>query len=156
MRSRCGRCCLSIHADANELPFADGFFDVLTSINSLFFYVNDGDFLRDKILRCVKPGGEIGVIVPGFYREYADGIPENLQPHWADELNRWHTVQWWVDCFSASGVVDVTLADTLPDGEGNAIYRRFAKVVNAHENPFNVIAADNITFIRIVAKRREV
>lgn len=100
------------------------------SVNSLLFYVTDGEFLREKILRHVKPGGEIGVIVPGFYREYTDGIPEDLKPHWSDQLDKWHTL----DCM---------------------IYKKSAMIVNAYEEPFNVIAGDNITFIRIIAKRKE-
>ncbi|HEX2945186.1 MAG TPA: methyltransferase domain-containing protein [Clostridia bacterium] len=144
-----------IRADAKELPFPDGYFDILMSVNSLFFYVTDGQFLREKILRHVKPGGEIGVIVPGFYREYTDGIPEDLKPYWLDELNKWHTLDWWVDCFTASEAVDILIADTLPDNEGNTIYKKSAMIVNAHEEPFNAIAGDNITFIRIIAKRKE-
>ncbi len=144
-----------IHADAQDLPFAEGFFDALISVNSLFFYVADGDFLREKILKYVKPGGEIGIIVPGFYREYTDGVPDALKPYWLEELNKWHTLDWWTECFTASGVVDILIADTLPDNEGNTIYKKSCMMINAHEEPFNVIAGDNITFIRIIAKRKE-
>ena len=64
-------------------------------------------------------------------------------------------MDWWVDCFESSGMVDVLVADTLPDNEGSMIYRKSAMMVNAHEEPFNVIAGDNITFIRIIARRKE-
>lgn len=144
-----------IHADATALPFADGYFDAMTSVNSLFFYVTDGAFLREKLLRLVKPGGEIGVIVPGFLHAYADGIPDELKPYWSDQLDGWHTPHWWEDCFAASGMVEDLRVDTLPQNEGNALYRRSAALVNAHEEPFNVLAGDNITFIRILAKRKE-
>lgn len=143
-----------IHADANDLPFADGYFDALTSINSLFFYVTDGTFLREKILKLVKPGGEIAVIVPGFLREYTDGIPENLKPYWSEQLDKWHTPDWWIDCFNASEMADILIADTLPENEGNILYKKSAMIFNAHEEPFNVIAGDNISFIRIVARRK--
>jgi SAM-dependent methyltransferase len=144
-----------IHADAHDLPFADDYFDVLMSVNSIFFYVTDGKFLKEKILRFVKPGGEIGIIVPGFYKEYTDGIPGTLKPYWLDELNKWHTLDWWVNCFNDTGIVDILVADTLPDNEGNIIYKKSAMIMNSHEEPFNTIAGDNITFIRIIAKRRE-
>lgn len=144
-----------IHADAQALPFAEDFFDVLMSVNSLFFYVTDGDFLREKILKHVKPGGEIGVIIPGFHQAYTHGVPEELKPYWLDELNKWHTLQWWIDCFEASGIVDLLVADTLPDNEGSMIYRKSSMMVGAHEEPFNVIARDNITFIRLIARRKE-
>lgn len=144
-----------IYADAHNLPFAEGYFDALMSINSLFFYVTDGEFLREKIIKYVKPGGEIGVIVPGFYREYADGVPADLKPYWSEELDQWHTLDWWADCFTASGATDILIADTLPDNEGNTIYRKSALIADNHEDPFNIIAGDNITFIRIIARRKE-
>ena len=142
-----------IHADAVDLPFADEFFDVMVSINALFFFTPDGQFLRKHIFRHVKPGGEIGVVVPGFYEQY-DPIPDELKAHWHPDFDRWHTLDWWKNAFNESGMVDIVIADTFPDGEGNTIYRKSAQMVNAHEEPFNVLAIDNITFIRIIAKRK--
>ncbi len=143
-----------LRADARDLPFADNFFDAMVSINSLFFYATKEGFLADHLFRHVKPGGEIGVIVPGFLREYGDEVPENLRPYWSEQLEKWHSLSWWIDCFEKSGQVDIVLADTLPDDEGNMIYRRSAMIVNAHEEPFNMIAGDNITFIRLIATRK--
>mgnify|MGYP001010190218 FL=1 len=117
-----------IRADANALPFADDFFDAMVSINSLFFYVTGGAFLREKILRCIKPGGEIGVVVPGFIHAYTDGIPEELKPHWHDDLNHWHTLDWWVNCFESSGEAEIATADTLPGDEGNRIFMKSMRI----------------------------
>jgi len=50
-------------------------------------------------------------------------------------------------------MVDIMIADTFPNQEGNAIFRKSTMIVNSHENPFHVLAMDNITFIRIIAKR---
>lgn len=36
-----------IHAEANDLPYAENYFDALVSINSIFFYVTDSDYLRE-------------------------------------------------------------------------------------------------------------
>ncbi len=143
-----------IHADARELPYADEFFDAMVSINSVFFYATDEEFLKNNLIRHVKPGGEIGIIVPGFYNEYNGKIPTELKPHWSDELNNWHTLEWWINHLNSSGMVDIILADTLPDNEGNMIYKRSAMIFNCHEAPFNVLAGDNITFIRIIARRK--
>lgn len=142
-----------IHADARELPFADGFFDALSSINSLFFYVTDEVFLREAILRCVRPGGIIAAIVPGFHRAYTGGIPEALKPHWSGELDGWRTADWWRDLFERTGVVNVLRADTMGE-EGTRLYHQSARLAGAAEAPFNVLAGDNITFIRIAAKKR--
>jgi SAM-dependent methyltransferase len=143
-----------IQADANSLPYPDEFFDAMLSVNSIFFYATEESFLKNHLIRHVKPGGEIGIVVPGFYREYNDGIPDNLKPYWADELNNWHTLDWWEYHLNNSGMVDIITADTLPDNEGNILYKKSAKIFNAHEEPFNVLAGENITFIRIIAKRK--
>lgn len=143
-----------VHADAKELPFADEFFDAMVSINSLFFFATDESFLKNNLIRHIKPGGEIGIIVPGFFHEYIDGIPEHLKLYWSDELENWHSLDWWENHLRRSGMVDIVMADTLPDNEGNMIYNRSAMMVNAHEEPFNVLAGENITFIRIIARRK--
>lgn len=137
-----------------ELPFADDFFDAMVSINSLFFYATEEAFLKEHILRNVKPGGEIGLILPCFLREYEDGVPEELQPHWANELYNWHTLEWWVKHLEQSGMVDIVVADHLPDQEGSRIYQQSSCMFNSHEMPFNVLARDNISFVRIVAVRK--
>src|SRR4028119_649392 len=47
-----------IHADARLLPFAAGFFDVIISIDSFFYYGTD-DLYLNSIARFLKPGGQL-------------------------------------------------------------------------------------------------
>ena len=142
-----------IQADANELPFADGFFDALVSINALLFFTPDGHFLKNHVFRHIKSGGEIGVVIPGFYEQYGT-IPDELKPYWHPDIDKWHTLEWWTNAFLESGMVDIIRADTFPNQEGNTIYRKSTMMVNSHDNPFNALAVDNITFIRIIAKKK--
>lgn len=144
-----------IHADANDLPYAEYYFDALVSINSIFFYAKDSDYLREHLLKLIKPDGEIGIIVPGFVHEYADGLPDAYKPY-ADSfgLNNWHTPDWWKKLFEQTGIVDVILADNLSDNKGKELYQKTMKIFNAHEEPFNMVAWDDMTFIRIIAKRK--
>jgi len=142
-----------IHADAKDLPFADDFFDAMVSINAVFFFTPDGQFLKEHIFRHVKPGGDIGIVVPGFYKQY-NPIPDELKAHWHPDIDKWYTLDWWVNAIIVSNMVDIIIADTFPEKEGNMIYRKSTQMVNSHENPFNVLAIDNITFIRIIAKRK--
>ena len=131
----------------------DEFFDAMVSINALFFFTPDGQFLKEHVFRYVKPGGEIGVVVPGFYKQYYP-IPDELKPHWVPELDNWRTLEWWKNAFIESGVFDIVIADTFPNQEGNRIFRKSTIIIGRHEAPFNAIANDNITFIRIIAKKR--
>ena len=144
-----------IQADANNLPFADNYFDAMVSINSLFFYATGESFLKEHILRNVKPGGEIGIIVPSFLHEYTDNYPESYEPYIDSYgIRGWHTSEWWKAHLEKTGLVDVILADNLADNDGADVYHKSAQMVNAHEEPFNIIAWDDITFARIIAKRR--
>ncbi len=145
-----------VHADVNNLPYSDGYFDAMVSINSLFFYATEDGFLKDKLLRHIKPGGEIGIIVPGFKHEYTGNYPESYKHYIENEnwgLENWHTAQWWKNHMEKSGLADVISADDM-NGEGTEIFHKSINVVNAHEEPFNVISWDDITFSRIIAKRK--
>lgn len=144
-----------IHADASNLPFADDYFDAMVSVNSLFFYATEEAFLKEHLLHNVKPGGEIGMIVPSFLHEYSDDYPESYKPFIKDfGIKNWHTAEWWKNHFEKTGMVDVILADNLADSDGADVYHKSACMVNAHEEPFNIIAWDDITFTRIIAKRK--
>ena len=145
-----------ICADAMALPFAEEFFDAVVSINSIFFYITDSDLLKEKILRYVKPGGQIGIIVPCFYEDYSENVPDELKGLWHSDFNMWHTLTWWQNCFVDTNEVEISVADTLPDNQGNAIYNRSAMIVNAHEEPVNVAIKDRVTFVRIIARRKHV
>lgn len=144
-----------IRADANDLPFADHYFDVMVSINSLFLYATGETFLKEHLLRNIKPGGEIGIIVPSFLREYSDNYPESYKPYIDDfGIRGWHTEGWWKNHLEKTGLVDVILADHLAENEGKELYHKSAYMWNAHEEPFNVVAWEDITFARIIAKRK--
>jgi SAM-dependent methyltransferase len=143
-----------IHADAHDLPFADNYFDAMVSINSIFLYVTDEEFLKKHLFCHVKPGGEIGIIVPGFLHEYMEGIPEEFEPFWINNLDHWHTLEWWIDILNKSGEVDIILADTFPDNGGNKLYRKDTMIFNTHNSPLHVFAIDNFAFFRILVKRK--
>lgn len=142
-------------SDALNLPFPENFFDTIISINSLFFYVSDSEILKNKILRFVKPGGEIGIIVPGFYEDYSNTIPEDLKNVWHSDFYKWHTLDWWKKCFEGTNEVELITADTLPGNEGNEIYNKSAMIYNAHEEPVNIAIKDKATFIRIIARKKK-
>jgi SAM-dependent methyltransferase len=57
-----------LNADGTKLPFAENFFDALIAINSMWFFATEELYLRHRLINFVKPGGEFGVVLPGFYR----------------------------------------------------------------------------------------
>jgi cyclopropane fatty-acyl-phospholipid synthase-like methyltransferase len=104
-----------IHADARSLPYAEAFFDAIVCVDAYIYFGTD-DLYLDTLHKFVKPGGQIGIVVPGFMQEINGALPEHLLPFWAQECWTWHTVEWWQRLWSRTGLVAVLQADQLPDG----------------------------------------
>lgn len=104
-----------VHADARSLPFADEFFDAIVSIDSFFYYGTD-DLYLNYLSRFVKPGGVIGIAGAGTMREFEGVLPPHLKEWWTPEMWCLHSAEWWRWHWQRTGMVDVLLADTMPDG----------------------------------------
>jgi ubiquinone/menaquinone biosynthesis C-methylase UbiE len=76
-----------IQGNALEMPFADGFFDAVISINSIWSYGTDETFVDSQLARVIKPGGEIRIVIPGFFSELYE-VPEHLKPYWHPDFDR--------------------------------------------------------------------
>jgi cyclopropane fatty-acyl-phospholipid synthase-like methyltransferase len=104
-----------IHSDARSLPFAAGFFDVIISIDSFFYYGTD-DLYLNSLARFLKPGGQLGIAGAGLMQEIQSTVPAHLQQWWTPDLWCLHSAQWWQRHWQRTGIVEVKVADTLPDG----------------------------------------
>lgn len=106
-----------IHAEAHALPYADGFFDAVLSVDSYQYYGTD-DLYLGYIQRFLRPGGALGIVVPGLTHELpATGVPAHLQSFWEPkECFSFHTCPWWRRHLDQSQVLDIEVADVLEDG----------------------------------------
>jgi cyclopropane fatty-acyl-phospholipid synthase-like methyltransferase len=105
-----------IRADARSLPFAEEFFDAIVSIDS-FMYFGTDDLYLNYLARFVRPGGSIGIALAGFMREIEDEVPEHLAKWWsAEKPYCLHSADWWRRHWQRSGIVEIALADAMPDG----------------------------------------
>jgi SAM-dependent methyltransferase len=104
-----------IHADARALPWARGFFDAIICVDAYIYFGTD-DFYLNYLHQFVKPGGQIGVVVPGFTREFDPPLPEHLRPFWGQDCWTWHGADWWRNHWNRTELVDVEIADIMPDG----------------------------------------
>jgi SAM-dependent methyltransferase len=148
-----------LNADATRLPFAENFFDAIIGINSLWFFASEDLYLRHRLINFVKPGGQIGVVLPGFYQDFEgdlpDDLPKHLKPYWAScALCAWHSADWWRRHFHRTEEVNILLADNFPDKEGYRTYLRWEEVMQYPEKIAGDDAGRNITFIRLVARRK--
>jgi SAM-dependent methyltransferase len=104
-----------IYAEAHALPFAPDFFDAAVSMDA-YHYFGTNDLYMQYFASFVKPGGQIGIVVPGLQREFTDGLPEHIAPYWPADFWSFHSPAWWQEHWRRSGQIEVTTADMVPDG----------------------------------------
>ena len=105
-----------IHAEAHSLPYADGFFDAIVSIDSYQYYGTDALYLG-YISRFLKQEGQIGIVVPALIQEFDEsGPPEHMRPFWHPDIYSFHTPGWWAQLWHFSQNIEVEASDYLKDG----------------------------------------
>lgn len=143
-----------IHADARALPFAAEFFDAIVCHDSFPYFGTDDCYLN-YLARFVKPGGAIGIAGAGLVREMKGAPPAHLRDWWTQDLWCLHSANWWRDHWQKTGILDVHVGDTMPDGW--RIWLDWHKVI-APENRIEIKAIQtdrgrNIGYLRIVGRR---
>jgi cyclopropane fatty-acyl-phospholipid synthase-like methyltransferase len=144
-----------IHADARSLPFAGDFFDAVISIDSFVYYGTDDLYLR-SVARFLKPGGVIGIAGSGLVQEIEGALPEHLREWWEPGLWCLHSAGWWRRHWERAGVLDVEMADTMPDGW--RVWMEWQRTF-CPENLAEIKAVEadrgrTIGYVRVVGRRR--
>jgi SAM-dependent methyltransferase len=144
-----------IHADARSLPFADGFFDAIVSIDSFVYYGTD-DLYLNYLARFVKPGGPVGIAGAGLMQEIEASVPEHLRDWWTSDLWCLHSAPWWRRHWERTGIVDVERADTMPDGWQRWLdwHRVIAPDNTAEINALEADRGHYLGYVRLVGRRR--
>jgi len=104
-----------VHAEAHALPYAEGFFDAIVSVDSYHYYGTD-DLYLPYFIKLLRPGGQIGIVVPGFLRDFGREIPEHLDPVFHLDWYSFHTPEWWRWHWEKTRLVEIERADLVPDG----------------------------------------
>lgn len=104
-----------IHAEAHQLPFADGFFDAAVSLDAYHYFGTDNLYAA-YFARFLKPGAEVGIVCPGLTQELNGRLPAHLKPYWEHEFWSFHSPLWWRSHFEQSGAIAVTRADLVEGG----------------------------------------
>ncbi len=145
-----------LRADARSLPFAAEFFDVILSIDAFVYFGTDDLYMTD-LARFVKHGGIVGIAGAGLTREIEGPVPDHLREWW--EPAHWclHSADWWRRHWQRTGIVDVELADTMP--EGWRLWLDWQRAAAPHNAPeIAVLEADAgryLAYVRAVARRTE-
>lgn len=144
-----------LRGDARSLPFAKGFFDAVISINAYWIFGTDDFYAPGYFAPLLAPGAQVGLINPGLLREYDGEIPAHVKPYWLQHVIAYHSAEWWRRQFERTGLFDVLLSDTLDDGDGVNIWRRWADVVAPDDTLIKNDNGRNITFVRTLVRRNE-
>lgn len=147
-----------IHAEAHNLPFADGFFDAAVSLDA-YHYFGTADLYMGYYSKFVRPGGQIGIVVPGLVHEI-DEVPTHLAPYWVWDFCSFHGPQWWRRHWEKTGLVSVESADMIPDGWKQWLLWQevcFAQGLITDQSEADMLRADegrHLGFSRVVGRRK--
>lgn len=88
---------IPVKADASQgLPFEEGFFDAVVSIDSYNYWGRDAGYLGERLLPYVKRGGLVYIAIPGMVEDCHEQLPACLLESWAPEqLDYMHSIAWW-------------------------------------------------------------
>ncbi|MDQ3292573.1 MAG: class I SAM-dependent methyltransferase [Bacteroidota bacterium] len=144
-----------LQADARSLPFAADFFDAIVSIDSFFYYGTD-DLYLNSLLRFVKPGGQVGMAGAGLMQEVAGEVPEHLSAWWTPDLWCLHSAPWWRRHWERTGLMDLEVADSLP--EGWRLWRQWHLAIAPENQPeIEALEADKgryLGYVRVMGRKR--
>ena len=87
---------IPIHAAAHDMPFAEGFFDAVISVDAYHYVGNNNTFFPEKVRPLLKKNGIAAIAFPGMKYEVKENVPDEMKPYWeAEALEMWHSIEWW-------------------------------------------------------------
>ncbi len=156
-----------VRAEAHALPFACGFFDAVVSIDAYQYFGTDELYL-DYLGRFVRPGGMVGVVVPGLTQPLGEVVPEHLtrpqsngKVFWEPSCRCFKTACFWRQLWCGSSAVSDVIVETQPDGWRHwRDFERALELTGKSVFPSDAEALERdqgryLGFHRLVARRTE-
>jgi SAM-dependent methyltransferase len=140
-----------MHAEARALPYAKGFFDAAVAIDSYHYYGADEMYFPCTFSQLVKPGGQLGVVVPGLAREFPGGYPPTHKSFWfkpgveGGEMFSFHSAAWWRYLWEKTEIADITACYDIPDPK--AIWFPWAYWANENFKIEFGLESDDVEFL---------
>ena len=109
---------IPIHADANDLPFAEEFFDAVISTDSYHYFGRDPEYLGKYLLPFVKHGGYLYIVVPGMKKDCHDNLPAELLLSWTpDQLDYLHDTTYWTNIICQTEGIEILSIHEMESNE---------------------------------------
>lgn len=85
-----------IHANAYELPFAEGFFDAVISVDAYHYFGNNQTFFPEQLAPLLKNDGIVALAFPSMKYPLSPANIEEMGELWDKEaLSMWQDISWW-------------------------------------------------------------
>lgn len=86
---------IPLNCDAEKLPFAENYFDIIVSVDSYHYFGLGKDFFKYNIKPLLKENGEIYIAVPGVKNDY-EKVPQELKHHISEEdFKFFKSINYW-------------------------------------------------------------
>lgn len=157
-----------LKGEAHALPFAQGYFDAVVSVDAYQYFGTDELYL-DYLASFVRPGGWLGVVVVGLRHPLEGGVPpahltepqSNGKRFWEPGCRCFKTPDFWRTLWSGCPLVSNVEADLLPDGCRH--WRDFERAVELSGKGFFPSYAEalekdadtTLGFVRVLARRTQ-
>ena len=114
------------------------------------------DLYLNYLARFVKPGGPVAIAGAGLAREFEGALPEHLREWWTPDLWCLHSAAWWRRHWERTGIMDVDVADTMPDGWQLWLdwHRAVAPDNEAEIKALEADRGSNLGYVRLVGRRK--
>ena len=151
----------AVHADARHLPFPEGHFDVVVSIDSWEYFGTDDHFLP-YLTSFLQRDGQLGVATPAMTTDVRDlgAIPPHIAQLVGWEALAWHPPAWWRQQWELTGLVEVTAARLQATGWSDWLRWSRALVergVESAQGTIEMLEADGgelLSFALVTGRRR--
>jgi SAM-dependent methyltransferase len=104
-----------VDAEAHSLPFEEGFFDAIVSIDA-YQYFGTADLYIGYVARFLRDAGRIGIVVPSLATELGARVPEELADFWEWDYCCFHSPGWWRTHWTKTKKVAVDHAGWIEGG----------------------------------------
>ena len=156
-----------VKAEAHSIPFAEGFFDAVISLDAYQYFGTD-DLYLDYLTRFVRQGGSLGIVVVGLMQEMTSGVPDYLlQPQsngkvfWDPSCRCFKTREFWQTLWAGCPLVTDVEVEAQKDGwrhwrdfeiafdaAGKGIFPSDAEALDKDQG-------DYLGFLRLIGTRTE-
>ena len=107
-----------VKADAEALPFEKAFFDAVVSTDSYNYFGRNPDYLDEKLLPFVKPGGYIYIAIPGMKKDCHTHLPPELLLSWTPEqMDYMHDADYWQNMVSQCKGAQILTVEQMRSNE---------------------------------------